>query len=232
MTTAMTDPDGRTALLRLLTWLSPAFPIGAFSYSHGVETAINAGVIQSAETAKEWLQGVLNHGSGWNDLLVLGQSHAAATENDSARLAEVNSLCLAMAPSAERYLETQRQGTAFLTYAQPWIGQSDPMAAAVGKSAALPVAVGLAAARTHIPLEELKLGYLQSFTSNLVSVCLRLVPLGQTEGVQLLADLEQTFVNLSERSQGATLDALGSAAILSDIASMAHETEPTRIFRS
>ncbi|MTI17944.1 urease accessory protein UreF [Rhodobacteraceae bacterium RKSG542] len=218
-------------LLRLQTWLSPAFPIGAFSYSHGVETAIRHGLIHDRDSASDWLQVLLEHGSGWNDALIFCESWRAALAEDKARLVEANTLALAMAPSLERYQETVQQGDAFIDAAKAW-SDNDNGLLGVLSPIAMPVAVGATSALHGISLSAALAAFLQAFLANLVSAMVRHVPLGQKEGVALLHTLEVPLLDITAKAEGCTLDDLGSAAILSDIASMAHEIQTTRIFRS
>jgi len=208
-------------ILTLAQWLSPAFPVGAFAYSHGLETAIHAGVIASSQDLQGWLADVLEHGSGRNDCLLL---HAAFRAPE-AELAHVNEMALASAASAERLLETQLQGAAFCqTAAAIWGGKVTELA--------YPVAVGAAAARLNIDPVLTAAMYLQSFASNLVSAAVRAVPLGQTEGQRTLAALMPLCTRIARDTAAQTLDDLHSTAFLSDIAAMCHETLQPRIFRS
>jgi urease accessory protein len=208
-------------LLTLAQWLSPAFPVGAFAYSHGLETAIQSGVIGSAQDLQDWLEDVLAHGSGRNDAVLLHAAYCAP----AAELVHVNDTALAVTASAERVLETQLQGGAFCqTTAAIWGTMNDDLV--------YPVAVGAAAARLHLDPTLTAALYLQSFAGNLVSAAVRAVPLGQTEGQRVLAALSPLCVRIADETATATLDDLHSTAFLSDIAAMHHETLQPRIFRS
>jgi urease accessory protein len=209
-------------LLRLLTWLSPAFPVGAFSYSHGLETVIRDGAIADADTLTAWIAGLIEHGSGWTDAVLF----KAAWEADAHALAEVAELAAALAPSLERRRETLGQGEAFLIAARAW--GPPPLSGAV----AYPVAVGAVTAAANIPLETALTAWLHAFAANLVSVAVRAVPLGQTDGVSVIADLEPVILAAASRAAASSLDGLGSAALLSDIAAMRHESLGVRLFIS
>ena len=208
--------------LTLTQWLSPSFPIGAFAYSHGLETAMSDGVIRSASDLQLWLSDVLSNGSGRNDCILL---KAAYESEDAGDLNTVNAAALASAACAERRQETLMQGSAFRkTTAAIWGGTSTELA--------FPVAVGAAASRLQINKALTASMYLHAFCSNLVSAAVRAVPLGQTEGQAVLAALTPFCCEIAETTEGATLDDLASTAFLSDIAAMRHETLQPRIFRS
>jgi urease accessory protein len=215
------------ALLRLITWLSPAFPIGAFSYSSGLEQAVADGAVSNAPSLTDWLSGSLRQGSQWNDAVLLAESYHA--QDDAVRLRDVAALAEAMAGSRERQMETMLQGEAFLTAAAAWpSGQP----AGLGGRAAYPVAVGAIAGAHATGLEAALAAYLHAGVSNQISVAIRCSVLGQHAGVALLARLEGDIAETAARTADSTLDDLGSAAILSDIAGLRHETLTSRLFRS
>ena len=162
-----------------MTWLSPAFPVGAFGYSHGLETAIREGWIDDAATLTAWIAGLVEHGSGWTDAVLF----CAAWRADAAQLSEIAELAAALAPSLERSRETLGQGAAFLTAVRAW--NPPPLAGEI----AYPVAVGALAGAHDIPEDAVAAGYLETFTANLISAAVRLVPLGQTAGLRVLAAL-------------------------------------------
>lgn len=223
--------DG-TALLKLQTFLSPAFPVGAFSYSHGLEWLIDGGAIRDGKNLQAWLVDLLEVGSIWNDAVLFAEAHRAAEDGDAERLREVAALAEALAPSAERHLETMAQGRAFLeAVSAAWPVPAVACLARRG-SAAYPVAVGAVAASHAIPLDMALAAFLNAFASNLVSVGVRLIPIGQNAGLEIVAALHPLIAATAERASGSSLDALGSAAVLSDIASMRHETQHSRVFRT
>jgi len=211
-------------LLRLLTWLSPAFPVGAFGYSHGLETAIREGLVTDAEGLSAWIGGLLEHGSGWTDAVLFNAAYDAA--DDEPALAEIVELAQALAPSLERRRESLGQGEAFLIAARAWGPQ--PLAGAVPYC----TAVGAVCGRAGIAVESALAAWLHAFAANLVSVAVRTIPIGQTAGVSVIADLEPVMLGAAARAAMSTLDDLGSAAMLSDIAAMRHETLGVRLFIS
>ncbi len=219
-------------LVRLTTWLSPAFPVGAFSYSHGLEWLINSREIGAADPLQAWLRDILELGSGWNDAVLFAEAHRAAAADDTARLSRVAELAEALAPSRERHLETMAQGRAFVAaVAAAWPSPAIAWLAAED-GAAYPVAVGAAAGSHAIPLDMALPAYLNAFAANLVSVGVRLIPIGQSAGLKILAALHPLIAATAERAAQSTLDDLGSATMLADIASMRHETQYSRVFRT
>jgi urease accessory protein len=212
------------ALLHLLAWLSPAFPTGAYAYSHGLEWVVESGDIIDGDTLRVWLADVLAYGSGRNDAILLRHSHRLSC--DGAALGEVADLAAAIAPSRERRSETLDQGSAFLAAAAAWHPPDIP------PRVAYPVAVGALAGRHGIAEDATAAAYLQTFATNLISAAVRLVPLGQSTGLRVLAALEPVILQVAEASRTATLDDLGGCAFRSDLAAMRHETQYTRLFRS
>jgi urease accessory protein len=215
-----------TELLRLLTWLSPAFPTGGFAYSHGLEWAVEAGGVSNETILKDWLIDILRYGSGWTDAILL--RHAHRTPNKAA-LQNLCELGAAIAPAKERRSETLAQGEAFTRAAQPWrIEQTTIPQGPVP----YPIAVGALAAEHGISEDAATSGYLQAITTNLISAAVRLIPLGQTAGLRVVAALEDTIVTVASETATATLDDLGGACFHCDIAAMRHETQHTRLFRT
>jgi urease accessory protein len=212
-------------LLRLLTWLSPAFPVGAFGYSHGLETAIREGRVGDPASLSAWIAGLLEHGSGWTDAVLARAAWTAATAEDDAALGEVAELAEALAPSLERRREALAQGEAFLTAVAAWT--PPPMA-----RAPYAVAVGATAGAAGIPLQPALTAWLHAFAANLVSVAVRAIPLGQSDAVAVIAGLEATILRVAARAATSTLDDLGQCALQSDIAAMRHETLDGRLFLS
>jgi urease accessory protein len=212
------------ALTRLLTWLSPAFPTGAFAYSHGLEWAVETRNIRDGETLRDWLDAVIAHGSARTDSILLRHAHRAASNPRALR--DVAALALATAGSRERHDEALAQGKAFMRAAAGW-GVPD-----LPEDTPYSVAVGAMAGRHGIDEDLTTSAWLQTFTSNLISAAVRLVPLGQTTGLQTLAELEPIILHTAAATEAATLDDLGGCAFRSDLAAMCHETQYTRLFRS
>jgi urease accessory protein len=222
------------ALYRLMTWLSPSFPVGAFSYSSGIEWAVEAGDIADAGSLREWLAAMLADGPGFCDGVFLAHAHRAASSRDDAGLRDIAELAAAFVPSRERHLETSAQGRAFIDIARAaWNCDGlDQKISCCGGAIVYPVAVGLVSAAHAIPLESAMHAFFHALTSNWISAGARLVPLGQTDSQRVLALLEPIVVSTAKRALKATLDDLGGATFRADLASMRHETQYTRLFRS
>ncbi len=227
-----TVPSSLTLAL-LMIWLSPAFPVGAYCYSHGLEWAVACGEVTDASSLREWIAGVLAHGAGRSDVILLAETWRAVAADDAAALARTAELAAALAPSAERHLETLAQGAAFLkAVAAAWPRPLLTQLSASEADIAYPVAVGAAAADHRLPLPATAQAFCQAFAANLVSAGVRLIPLGQTDGVRVLAQLARLIPPLVAEALAMGLDDVGGAAIAADIASMRHETQYTRLFRS
>jgi urease accessory protein len=222
------------ALYRLMSWLSPAYPVGAFSYSGGLEWAVEAGDVTSADTLMTWLSALVAHGGGYCDAVFFVHAHAAAWAQDESVLCAVAELAFAFTPSRERHLETTAQGDAFLeTTRAAWpCAALERLTAVWPKAIAYPVAVAVAAAGHGITVTPALNAYLHGVVANLISAGVRLVPLGQTDGQRLLAALAPVVAATAERALVTPLDEVGAAAFRADIASMRHETQYTRLFRS
>jgi urease accessory protein len=222
------------ALYRLMTWLSPAFPVGAFSYSSGIEWAVEAGDITDAASLRGWLASMLADGSGFCDGVFLAHAHRAAAMHDDAVLREVAELAAAFVPSRERQLETSSQGRAFIDIARSaWNCDGlDQLIAGCDGAIVYPVAVGIVSSAHDIPLAPTMHAFFHAVTSNWISAGARLVPLGQTASQRVLALLEPVVVATAKRALEATLDDLGSATFRADLAGIRHETQYTRLFRS
>jgi len=222
----MTQP----VLHRLAQWFSPGFPVGAFSFSHGLEQAMSDGDVRDGVTLEAWLRMILHHGGPRNDAILLALA-ARATGADALAdaLAELSDLARAFASGPERLLELEAQGAAF----QRAITALDPaFETPLQAGLPYPVAVGHAARHYDLPVEACLRYFLHAVMANLVTIAVRFIPLGQSDGQRVLAALFGDIDAVALAALGATADDLGGAAILSDIAAMRHETLETRIFRT
>lgn len=256
------DAAAALGLLPLLAWLSPAFPVGAYAYSHALEWAVEAGDIATAEDLARWIEDLFRHGFARTDAIVLSAAHGAvlgavrgavdaaarsavqvgasdaplpvSAAAAGAALEEINALAVALAPSAELRLETCQQGRSFLdAVAAAWPAPLlGELAPRLKGEVAYPVAVGLAAAAHHVPLVPTLEAFLLALAQNLVSAGLRLAPIGQTAGTKVVAALAPLARTLAAEAPGLTLDDIGSATFRADLASFRHETQYTRLFRS
>jgi urease accessory protein len=216
-----------TSLQRLLQWFSPGYPVGAFSFSHGLEWAVEAGLVRDRPSLEGWLADILRHGAGRSDATLLAQAFAAA--DDPERLEAIAALAAALPATSELHLETTVQGDAFARVTEAtWPTLQLRLAA----DPAYPVAVGAAAARHGLALPATLAIYLHAFVANLVSAGVRLIPLGQTDGQKTLAALGNVVEETAVAACAASLDELGTATVMVDWCSMRHERQYTRLFRS
>ena len=223
----MSEDRDLQALLRLMAWLSPAFPIGSFAYSGGLERAVHDGLVADAAGLSDWLATIIRHGAAWNDAVLLAEAHRMC--GDVVLLAEVAELAKALAGSRERHQETMLLGEAFLSSASAW---SHEVTSQLSPRTAYPVAIGAVAGAHGIASEKAVAAFLHSFVSQNVSAGIRLGVSGQRDGVAILAALEAGIAEVAAKAALSSLDDLGSAAIQADIATLRHETQVTRLFRS
>jgi urease accessory protein len=230
------DPLSTVALQKLLAWLSPAFPVGAYTYSHGLEWAIEDGTVTSTPALQAWISDILHHGAGRTDAILFCHAWHASSDGNLPALAAVAELAAAFQPSRERHLEATAQGRAFLLGVGATWPNDDLAAIAALFPADRPipyaVAVAATAAAHDVPLAPTLAAFLNGFVANLVSAGVRAIPIGQTDGQRMIADLGPAIAALAEAAPGEPLDALGGASYRADIASMKHETQYTRLFRS
>jgi urease accessory protein len=225
------------ALLRLQSWLSPMFPVGSYSYSHGLEWAVEARHVYDRKSLVDWLEADLRYGSGWNEAIFFSEAWRRAVEANQAKLLEVAELAAAFRGTAEFALESSQQGAACLmTLSRVW---SDPLLVWLWETLcegqvqpAMAVVLGVRSAKQDLPLSLSLPAFLQSYVANWVTAGVRLIPLGQTDGQLAIAALEEAVLLAGEQAEKATIEDLGSAGFMVDLASMAHETQYTRLFRS
>nr|WP_189343352.1 MULTISPECIES: urease accessory protein UreF [unclassified Mesorhizobium] len=226
-TITMTEQLSTVALLRLMAWLSPAFPVGGFSYSHGLERAVHDGLIANRDDLAGWLETLVEIGSGWNDAVLFAESWRRA--RDDGDLNKVAALAEALAGSRERHMETMLQGAAFLKAASAW---PSPVLERLPADCPYCVAVGAVAGSSGIGLSDALSAFQQAFFSNLVQAAIRLGVVGQVDAIALLAGFEPLALSVASRAAASSLDDLGGSAFMSDIAAMQHETQYSRLFRS
>jgi len=229
------DPTAASDLVKLMTWLSPAFPVGAFTYSHGLEWAVEDGTVRDRDGLAAWVGDVVRHGAGRSDAVLLARAYRTAAAGRAADLVATADLAFALQPSKERRLEAGAQGRAFVGAIEATWGA--PMLAALAEAAkptpvTYAVAVGVAAADHGLALPMVVEAFLTAFVANLVSAAVRAVPLGQTDGQRVLRDLAPVVAAVAAEALAADPDDVGGVALRADIASMKHETQYTRLFRS
>ncbi len=220
------------ALYCLLTWFSPAFPTGGFSYSHGLETAVSRGLVIDAMQLCEWITEMLEHGAGRIDAAFLAAAYSTASEEDWSGFETVSDNAVAQRASAETLLEATAQGSAFMRAARaawphPWINKQSE------RPIVHSVAVGLTAAAHKVRLADALLAWLHGFSAGLVSAGVRLIPLGQTDGQRVQAALEASVRHTADYAErNGSLELQGASTLVADWCAVAHETQYTRLFRS
>jgi len=276
--TMTAEPHAGPGLYRLLAWLSPNFPIGAFSYSHGLEAAFAGAAVSDPASLRGWIAAIVGQGSGRMDADILCEAYRAAEDGQFAALDAANRRGLAFRATAELALEAAQQGEAFLAtcraawpevFLESWasrlIDPHPPIASAMGpplsrgagegQSGAVPdtlsrtagegaerseagegvchsAVFGTVAARAGIALSDTLVGYLEALAANLVSAGLRLGIIGQTDGQRILATLEPVVARAAEAALTRDATDFGAATFAADLASMAHESQHVRLFRS
>lgn len=230
-------PSAEAAITRLLTWLSPAFPVGGYSYSHGIEYAVGAGLIEDAAGLQTWIESILRHGAGRCDMILLGEAWRAERDRDDRRLEHVLAYGEAFRGTAELALESFAQGRAFLdgvraAWPNPRLDALLRLAMDAERALAYPVVLGVACCVAGLEEPLARHAYGHAFAANLVSAGVRLIPLGQSDGLRVVAALEETVRAVAEESADLGLADLGTATWMVDWASARHETQYTRLFRS
>jgi urease accessory protein len=228
-------PPARGSDPRLLIWLSPAFPVGGFAYSHGLEKAVENGWIVGRAGLEDWLADLMGHGAVRNDLILLAEAWRATRDGDWLRLRDVADLAVALQPSRERHLEATQQGLSFVAAIEAaWPPPNAPAWAVAtdGATPTYPVAIGFATAAHALALADTLAAYTIAVAGGLGSAAIRLGVVGQTDAQRVMAALLPQLTAAARSAQNHTLDDLGGAAWRSDIAAQQHETQGTRLFRS
>ena len=206
-------------LITLMQWLSPAFPIGGVAYSPGLEWAIDKGYVSNREELEKWISDLLEYGSLKNDAILIKLVLKGSDPK------EINEIAMALCPASERLSETQLQGGAFCKIMREvWSLEIDELT--------LPIALALAAKNESIDQNLVVPAYLHSFCSNLISVAMRLIPIGQTDGQKTLRELSPLISDSVRAVAKSDKDDLGSACFLSDVSAMQHEYLQPRVFKT
>ena len=209
--------DLKESLQILQTWFSPLFPVGSFSYSHGLEAMIDDNLIKSKEDILEYLKCILKYGSGKNDIILIKYAYQGE---------EINDLALSLCPTKERKIESIEMGNAFRKVLE------DSWNYKIQENTAYPVSVGKAAKYFKIPLNLTIISYLQSFASNLINVCIKHIPIGQKVGQDCIIQMYDLIREIENESKNLELEDLGGVCFNSDIYSIKHENLKTRIYKT
>jgi urease accessory protein len=231
-TMASAEAAANPGLYRLLAWLSPSFPTGAFSYSHGLEAAAAGGAVCDRVSLEAWIVAIIAHGSGRIDADILCNAYRAAAAGDHAALAAANRRGIAFRATSELSLEAARQGAAFFATCMAAWPDAFPAEWQPGASVCHAAAFGAAAARAGIALADATLGYLHAFAVNLIGAGLRLGLIGQTDGQRILAAIERVVGQAAAAALVRKAADFGTATLAADLASIAHETQYSRLFQS
>ena len=227
-----TDMSMNEDLYQLMTWMSPSYPVGAYSFSHGLENAVESGLVTDVESTRNWIKNLLTIGDGHADLVFLAAAWSA--DDDEEQLREVHELALAFQPSAEIHVETTAQGVAFMkTTAAAWPCRNIELLEQIANGpVAYPVVVGSVARSHGVSRDATLLAYGHAFVANLVSAAVRLIPLGQTDGQKITSWLHTHVSAAVAHASTTPLQLVTSSCVMADIASMQHEVQYTRLFRS
>lgn len=229
ITTMLTEP----ALHLLLAWTSPSLPIGGYTYSHGLETAVDDGRVRTWGDLVGYVDAVIARGGGWVDAVLLAQAMRVA--HDDAAFDALGDLAAAFRASSETALESRQQGAAFLAVVRKaWPHPAlEAYAARRGDwPHAHATVFALAAAAHGLDKGAAMHGFLHATAANLVSAGVRLVPLGQTDGQLAMAELARRIGPIAAAARACPLDDLGTATPALELCSFHHETLYTRLFRS
>ena len=209
--------DLKESLQILQTWFSPLFPVGSFSYSHGLEAMINDNLIKSKEDILDYLKSILKHGTGKNDIILIKYTYLGE---------ELNDLAISLCPTKERKIESIEMGNAF----RKVLG--DSWNYKIQENTAYPISVGKAAKYFNIPLNLTIISYLQSFASNLINVCVKHIPIGQKVAQDCIIQTYDLIREIENESKNLELEDLGGVCFTSDIYSIKHENLKTRIYKT
>jgi urease accessory protein len=233
----MTDAASLHDVLRLAAWLSPSFPVGAYTYSSGLEYAVEVGIVTDAASLEEWIGGVVQLDTGRSDGGLFVLAYRAAQQSDIRELRNVLEWADALRATSELALESAGQGDAFLkivraAWPHPGLDAFYDIALEAERKPAYAVVVGAACGHHNVTLEPALAAFLHAVSANLVSAAVRSIPLGQTDGQRVTAAMELVIAEIVPNLLQVTLDDIGSATPMVDWASMQHETQYTRLFRS
>ncbi|NJL19861.1 MAG: urease accessory protein UreF [Leptolyngbyaceae cyanobacterium SM1_3_5] len=224
----MTEP---LQLLHLLQLTSPALPVGAFSYSEGLETLVQSGTIANADRLQDWLIQELRYGQIRLEAAVMLRIYEASLV-DSANLSRWNHWLSAVRDSEELREQSWQMGRSLARLLIDLSPSAKPLLAACGEPCNYAAAFGIAAATWRIDRHTATLGYLHSWAANLVSAAVRLIPLGQTAGQRSMLDLHPQIQQATEQILNLPDTDLIACGWGLSIASMNHETLYSRLFRS
>ena len=214
-------------ILKLLTWNNQAFPIGSYSFSSGLEYAVESNLITTGDELQSWLKNLLNFGSIQTDAILLVEAWKLMRKKKYRNLIELNCFATSLNQSYEKYIENYEQGKSFIKItSDAWNHKFQ------SKNLTFPLAYASSAYQENIKLEETLICYLHANLCNLLSAGIKLIPLGQTEGqriqIKLNLYIEEEYKIILKKD----MNDIGNCGWVNDIVSMQHENQFTRIFRT
>jgi len=227
-------PLSASALLKLMCLASPALPVGGFSYSEGLEAAVEAGLVSDEASAGRWLQHQLQLALGRADLAVVARAFGAWQRGDLGRIAELNDWVRMTRETSEFRQQTEQMGRSL----QVWLSQrqpDDPRVAALGAlppAPTWPVAFALATVHTGAPLREALLTHAFGWAENMVQAAIKSVPLGQSAGQRMLATLSDAIPAVVDAAIALPDSQRQAFSPMLAILSARHEAQYSRLFRS
>jgi urease accessory protein len=218
------------SLLDLIWLASPALPVGGFSYSEGLEAAVEWAGVKDEASAALWLVDQLHLTFARADLAVLAQAVPAWRANDRERLTHLTAWVLATRESAELRLQTEQMGRSFVEWLK--LRHADAASCFAGLPATYPVAFAFAVSRTGAPVRDAALAFAFGWAENMVAAAVRAVPLGQSAGQRILARLAADIPAAVDTAIALADDARQAFSPRLAILSARHETQYSRLFRS
>ena len=201
----------------LHTWFSPSFPIGSYSFSHGLESMIENKLIKDKQEINDYIKSILYHGTCKNEIILIKFAYKGL---------ELNDFALSLCSSKERKIETLAMGNNFRKILK------DSWQYELPENTAYPVAIGIAANFFKLPLKLTVISFLQSFISNLINICVKHIPIGQKIGQDCLINSFALIREVVKKNESCTLDDIGGICFNSDIHSIKHENLKTRIYKT
>lgn len=222
------------ALLRLLQLASPALPVGAYSYSDGLENLVETDVINNQKSLSMWLEQELQCGAIRLEAAIMLRAYDCTNSNNCEGLSYWNYWLTAIKETTELREQSWQMGGSLIGLLRDLQPQQkmQNLVSAVGKPCNYAIAFGIGAAYWQIDLKAAVLGYLHSWASNLIGAGVKLIPLGQTTGQKLLLQLDTRIALTTQEILTLEDEDLSSCGWGLSLASMAHETQYTRLFRS
>lgn len=222
------------ALNRLLQLTSPMLPVGAYSYSQGLEWAIDAGTVHDQETAQHWIGQVLRHNQATFDLPILVRLYQAWQMQEAQLASDWNQFYLAGRDTSESWAETRQMGFSLVKLLNALPSVSGRLLEQLNafETVSFPAAYAGIAAEWGIAVDDMLQGYAWGWLENQASAAMKAVPLGQVAGQTILLSLAEELPDLARHAQTMTDDEISNFNPLFSLAGCLHETQYSRLFRS